>query len=197
MITDPQHLDRVIDQAHQDLDQLAHQWRQEDADACAPRSGIAIATSGGTPSKPVEATALGTRPYNPTNPHEPPIDHTKYRDRDRLGNQILRITTSIRQTLERRQSRHAGGNCTCCNTNTATHGHDRRNRPTHCYDCWMFQRRMGYPCDDTTHTLRPRTRMCDCPPDCCPPGTCTDRAAADRSLSERCRKRGNRQRKSA
>lgn len=193
-ITDRDHLAKVIQAGLGALLELQDAWLEEDRAACAPRSGPAVAVSGGGTSAPTETAATGPDHLDPRDPGVPRVDMAKYRHRDRLGSRILTAVQRLEDMVRERKPRQAGGPCSCCELETATHGRDSQGRPTDCWACWTFLRRMGRRCTDDIHEGRGRVRMCECPPECC--DVCPDRAAEQRSMSERCRKRMQRARAS-
>lgn len=176
-ITDRNHLLSLTTEGIEALEQLAKAWLDEDQAACAPRSGATVPVSGGSMSDPTGRTVLESA--------------DRYADRDRLGRELYQLVGRVKQAWQRRQPRHTGGPCACCNNETATHGHTDEGRPAECFLCWQYRRKHGYHCDDTVHQLRPDVRMCECPPSCCDP--CPDRVGSSRaSLSDRCAMRKSR-----
>lgn len=187
-ITDRDHLLKVAEDGIAAVEALAHAWIAEDQAACAPRSrGFDGPTTGGGTSDTTLAIATG----RDVDDHAavPRVDTTKYTDRDRLGSQLLAMVGRLKEMAGDLEPRKAGGDCACCGERgTATHGRDHRGRPTDCWSCWQFLRRMGYRCDVEVHEGRPEPlRFCACPVDCCE--DCHDRAAEGRRVSERCKKR--------
>lgn len=182
-VTDRNHLSRVVLEGLAALVEIEQAWLAEDQAACAPRSnGSGGPISGGGTSDPVASIATG-RDRDDDTPH-PPVDAAKYADRDRLGKALLTLVGRLKELVEERTPRRAGGPCGCCGERgTATHGRDHRGRPTDCWACWRFLKRMGYRCDAEVHQGRPEVRMCQCPPECC---EVCDQRATDGPFSDRC-----------
>ena len=194
-ITDRQHLLKVAESGIAAIEELAHAWLAEDQTACAPRaSGGGGPISGGGTSDPVEAIASGRDPGPDWDGlPRPPVDTDKYRDRDRIGSQLLALVGKLSEMAEAQKPRHTGGPCACCGKETATHGRGHDGRPVECWACWAFRRKMGFRCEDDIHDERPSTSMCECPDWCCE--VCPDRSAEGRRVSDRCAQRMSRKRR--
>lgn len=182
-ITDLGHLLAVGTRIQRHIEILTRHWIAEDHAAYTPPSlGDGPVDGGDT----ADLTDLATAPH-------------RHRARDHIGNQLLDVDRRLTDLVNRRTPRRPDRRCTCCRTELATHGHDRDGQPTSCHPCWRYLRRMGHRCDDEIHDDRPRTRWCECPPECCPQDddgntACSDQAADGRSVSERCRTRMHRRR---
>jgi hypothetical protein len=180
-VTDRQHAVRVATDGIAALEALTKLWLKEDELACAPGSTGDTPTSGGGTSDPTEATA--TR------------EQDRYRSRDVIGRKLLKVVGELEDAVRQRQPRRAGGVCSCCDTETATHGEGKDGRPKDCWACWRFRRDNGFHCDAAIHQERPKTNLCACGPECC--YACPDKPSEGRTVSERCKKRLQRARRAA
>lgn len=172
-ITDARHLSATTQRGIAALMDLDEAWRDEDAAACAPPANGQSTRSNSAAD---QTGSIAT------------VERNRYRDRDQLGRDILTAVNRLEEIRDRRKPRTPDGRaCRCCNTRTATHGHDRHGKLILCWHCWRYQQHNGYPCDDELHALWPTTRMCECPPNCC--DVCPDQAEEGRRVSRRCRQR--------
>jgi hypothetical protein len=178
-VTDRRHAVQVAENGIAAIEALTKLWLREDEMACSPGSNGDTPTSGGGPSDPTLQTA--TR------------EQDRYRSRDVIGRKLLKVVGELEDAVRQRQPRKAGGTCTCCDQETATHGEGHDGRPVECWGCWTFRRKMGYHCDAEIHKDRPKSRMCEC--ECCDP--CVNKAAENRTLCEMCKKRKHRNEQAA
>jgi hypothetical protein len=201
IITDRRHLEQLTTRAIDDLVKLARHWLAEDEAACAPRS------TGGGPSSTTRADQTGTIATGrdlADDEAAPPVDRTKYADRDRLGRLIAGTARRLREEVHRHTPRTPTRRCTCCDTETATHARNHDGDPTLCFACDRYHRAHGRHCNVNTlgepttkiHDGRPQVRWCNCPPSCCE--VCPDHVSENRTnLSDRCAQRISRQRRAA
>ena len=178
-ITDSKHLSRRIQDGLAALMELQDLWLDEDARACTPRSQSGTSVSGGGQADPTHKVAVS--------------ESARYQDRDRLGAAIHRAVETLERLVADRQPRQAGGDCSCCQVHTATHGTTEGSVPALCWYCWRYLRKHGVPCDHEVHKLRPEPpRLCECPEECCG-GGCADHVSPSRTkLSDRCAQRKSR-----
>lgn len=166
MITDPKHLESVLASIVDHVATLGRAWHQEDQAACAP-SGQPEGPSGSDPSDPTRRIATER--------------DSKYRQRDKVGDQLMHLHATVQRMVEDRRPRTPSGPCNCCKDQTATHD-------GLCLKCYDFLRAHKFPCGQEVHDGRGAVKMCECPPECCDP--CTDRIASNRKeLSDRCAQR--------
>lgn len=180
-ITDPEHLDKVVQSIVRNVIFLTNAWVDEDAAACAPRA------SGGGRSSNVAADPTQAIADAPS----------RHRHRDHIASTLLHVNRRLTDLASELEPRKPAGKCRCCDTEEATHG-----RGTACWACDRYLHRNGYRCDAEIHDRRPVVRMCDCPGWCCTRGddgttSCPDRAADGRTFSERCKKRMQRRKEVA
>lgn len=192
LITDRTHLETITTRAIDDLVTLARQWLAEDHAACSPRSSAGTSRSS---SHGDQTSTIATGRDLDDHEIAPPVDRTKYADRDRLGGLLAGTARRLREEVERRTPRTPTSTCSCCQLETATHGHDATGQPTLCFACNRYLRAHGRHCNVNTlgeptnkiHAGRPKIRWCACPPTCCDP--CPDKADEGRTVSRRCRER--------
>ena len=178
-ITDRKHCVSIAEDAINAIEAIAKAWLREDELACSPRSPGGTPTSGGSHSDTTRSIATGRG--------EGMVDQERYRDRDRIGNKLLALKATAEAEVAKHRPRHTGGACSCCETETATHGVNHEGRPAMCFGCWRFLKEHNMRCGPAVHDGRPKVRMCECGPRCCE--VCPDRAADGRTVSERCKKR--------